>query len=96
MWSRNRNILDDFVREARDFYLNSPVPPRTVKADRDKVHLNFSDLQASEISLLVWMSFDRQTEPKRLELRLYLGIPRMFCLALPFFSNTCPALPQRS
>ncbi|KAJ7624490.1 P-loop containing nucleoside triphosphate hydrolase protein [Roridomyces roridus] len=27
VWSRNRTVLDDFVREARTFYMKSPQPP---------------------------------------------------------------------
>ncbi|KAJ7508840.1 P-loop containing nucleoside triphosphate hydrolase protein [Mycena galericulata] len=34
LWSRNRQILDEFVRSAREFYISSKVLPRRV--DRDK------------------------------------------------------------
>ena len=28
VWSRNRKILDEFVQEARQHYIESPLPPR--------------------------------------------------------------------
>ena len=39
VWSRNRKILDDFVREARTHYFESPIPPRELIALPDEVSL---------------------------------------------------------
>jgi hypothetical protein len=37
VWSRNRKVLDEFVQEARKFYMTSPQPPP--KQDYDWVCL---------------------------------------------------------
>ncbi|KAJ7331414.1 hypothetical protein DFH08DRAFT_1083917 [Mycena albidolilacea] len=35
IWSRNRQILDDFVRAARQFYIDSKVLPRKVEREKE-------------------------------------------------------------
>ncbi|KAJ7094211.1 hypothetical protein C8R44DRAFT_684782 [Mycena epipterygia] len=35
LWSRNRKMLDEFVRSAREFYINSKVLPRRVERDKE-------------------------------------------------------------
>ena len=38
LWSYRRQALDEFVEAAREFYINSPIPPRTLEFIEDKVH----------------------------------------------------------
>jgi hypothetical protein len=38
LWSYRRQALDDFVEAAREFYINSPIPPRRLDFIEDKVH----------------------------------------------------------
>jgi hypothetical protein len=37
MWSYHRNVLNDFVCAAREFYINSAIPPRKTDLMQDSV-----------------------------------------------------------
>ena len=49
MWSRNRDALNDFVCAAREFYINSPLPPRKADPDEDKVYTLSVSRRASHL-----------------------------------------------
>ena len=56
MWSYNRNVLNDFVCAAREFYINSDVPPRRTDPIQDKVCTPALAREVSHISCYPFQS----------------------------------------
>jgi hypothetical protein len=98
MWSRNRGVLNDFVCAARQFYIDSPIPPRKADPDEDRactllLFCRISTYFVYLLSLVPWWGHTFNKETGRM-----IGYSHTWsvqhCIAIEMASNHVPA--QRS
>jgi hypothetical protein len=83
MWSRNRDVLNDFVCAARQFYIDSPIPPRKADPDEDRVCTLLLLCSPISFTLSVWFPGEGTLSTRRLVVWLDTRILSPCNIALP-------------